>query len=85
LAISSNIPLARIADFFASIGNNLLIEFVPKSDSKVIKLLSSREDIFDGYNENDFEKSFKKSFLIIDKKQIKDSNRILYRMHKLTK
>ncbi|HXD11021.1 MAG TPA: class I SAM-dependent methyltransferase [Anaerolineales bacterium] len=46
LAISNNVPLPQLADFFAETGKWLVIEFVPKSDSQVQKLLSSRKDIF---------------------------------------
>ena len=46
LAISNNVPLDRLADFFASAGEHLIIEFVPKSDSQVQRLLATREDVF---------------------------------------
>ena len=38
LAISNNVPLPRIADFFARLGRALIIEFVPKSDTQVQRL-----------------------------------------------
>ena len=41
--------LSQLADFFAETGKWLVIEFVPKSDSQVKKLLASREDIFPDY------------------------------------
>jgi len=37
----------RVAEYFSSLGEYLLIEFVPKEDSQVKRLLSSRKDIFD--------------------------------------
>ena len=45
LAISNNVPLARVADFFVDICKALIIEFVPKRDSQVRRLLASRADI----------------------------------------
>ena len=39
LVISNNLPLEELRDFFASICSKLIIEFVPKSDSQVKKLL----------------------------------------------
>ena len=46
LAIGHNLPLERIAGFLARAGRNLVIEFVPKSDSQVRRLLRDRADIF---------------------------------------
>jgi len=51
LAISNNLPLPSIADYFASIAKWAVVEFVPKSDSQVQRLLSTRKDIFDTYTE----------------------------------
>ena len=62
---------------------NLIIEFVPKSDSNVKRLLSTREDVFPKYNERYFEKAFSKYYKIKDKTKLKDSERTLYLMTKL--
>lgn len=80
LAISNNVPLERIAEYFAGICTNLVIEFVPKTDSQVRKLLANREDVFGDYSQDVFEERFSKKFSIIRKEQIKDSSRILYLM-----
>ena len=56
------------------------LEFVPKEDSQVEKLLKTRKDIFDKYDENNFEKEFKKYFNIIKKDKIEDSYRTIYLM-----
>lgn len=50
LAISNNVPLEKLADFFCEIGKWLVIEFVPKSNSQVQKLLANRADVFDCYS-----------------------------------
>jgi len=80
LAISNNLPLAMIADFFSRICEFLIIEFVPKSDSQVKRLLSTREDIFPHYARNNFELEFPKYFKILKSNQIGDSKRLLYLM-----
>ena len=82
LAISNNLPLARIAEFFARICTNLIIEFVPKTDSQVQRLLSTREDIFAAYTQADFENEFGRFFEISAVEQIKESARVLYLMQK---
>ena len=83
LSISNNIPFGKIAHLFSLLGRNLIIEFIPKSDSQVQKLLSTREDIFYDYNQESFESAFLRFFSIEEKKKIVGSERILYRMKAL--
>lgn len=78
LAISNNLPLESITEFLAQIGKRVIIEFVPKEDSQVKKLLASREDIFLNYNESGFEKAFGSFFNVVSKKRVKGSVRTLY-------
>ena len=78
LAISNNVPLNEIAEFFHGLGKWLVIEFVPKSDSQVKKLLASRLDIFDEYTVEGFEQSFTRIFNIKEKIQISGTERFLY-------
>ncbi len=78
LAISNNLPFENIFDYFSKFGKYLIIEFIPKSDSQVSKLLSTREDIFDKYNEKDFEKALKKHYSIITKTKLKGTSRSIY-------
>ncbi|MCX6276516.1 MAG: class I SAM-dependent methyltransferase [Bacteroidetes bacterium] len=80
LAISNNLPFVRIAQFFSRLSDNLIIEFVPKTDSQVKKLLESRKDIFQEYDELHFEKEFSAFFEICAKDKIEESERIAYRM-----
>lgn len=83
LAISNNIPLPNIAEFFASLAEWLVIEFVPKCDKRVRQLLSSRVDIFDQYTKSDFETSFRRHFDIVKSRRLEQSERILYLMRRL--
>ena len=80
LAISNNVPLLQVADFFASVGKWLVIEFVPKSDSQVQKLLVSREDIFPNYTREGFEAAFQQRFKIMEAINVRESERVLYLM-----
>jgi len=54
LAISNNLPFDYIADFFSQCCDKLIVEFIPKSDSKVRFLLHSREDVYNDYNIDSF-------------------------------
>ena len=78
LAISNNTPLEQIAALFADLAPHLIIEFVPKSDSQVIRLLATREDIFPDYNDVGFERAFGKFFDVAQKEAVKGSERTLY-------
>ena len=82
LAISNNLPLTGLAKFFGQLSQWLIIEFVPKNDSQVEKLLLSREDIFPEYTIEGFEKAFAEYFATRDVKDIRDSNRRLYLMRR---
>ena len=84
LAIGNNVPLERAARFFARAGRALLIEFVPKSDSQVKRLLVTREDIFDRYTQDDFERAFSGPFEIRRRVPLAGSDRILYIMARKT-
>jgi ribosomal protein L11 methylase PrmA len=80
LAISNNVPLSQIAEFFAVTGKWLIIEFVPKTDSQTRKLLASRDDIFPNYTRDGFEAAFRTSCKIHEAVEIRESERVLYLM-----
>ncbi|NQW15926.1 MAG: class I SAM-dependent methyltransferase [Chloroflexi bacterium] len=82
LAIGANVPINLIADYFAELGNTLIIEFVPKEDHRVETMLSEREDIFTEYNRAAFEHEFSKLFTIEESVEIVESVRVLYLMRK---
>jgi len=83
LAISNNVPLYKIAEFFSAISKFLIIEFIPKSDSQVKRLLTTREDIFKNYDEQNFEKEFSKFFKITSSQKLVESERTIYIMEKM--
>jgi len=80
LAIGHNLPLDRIAAHFARLGRRLIIEFVPKTDSQVQRMLRARPDIFPHYTRDGFEAAFRTRFRIDTARPVPDSERILYSM-----
>jgi hypothetical protein len=78
LAIGNNVPFSRMASFFGATAKHLIIEFVPKEDSKVQILLSSRADIFVEYDAKHFEADMSEFFTMVSKIPIKDSKRTMY-------
>ncbi len=49
LAISRNVPLPMLMDLFAEMSPWAIVEFVPKEDPMVRRLLSTRRDVFPDY------------------------------------
>jgi hypothetical protein len=80
LAIGRNVPLDRIADVFARLAASLVIEFVPKGDPMVDKLLATREDVFADYTIEGFRAAFASRFDIVDEARIGGTTRVLFRM-----
>ena len=83
LSIGNNVPFDKIAYFFSKLGDSLIIEFVPKTDSQVQKMLSNRKDIFTGYSQTAFEAEFEKYFSIEKQIPIIHTERVLYLMKKI--
>jgi ribosomal protein L11 methylase PrmA len=82
LAIANNLPLEMVAEYFAGLAPRLIIEFVPKSDSQVKRLLATREDIFPSYTPKGFEAAFERYYRIIKTTPVKGSDRLMYLMER---
>ena len=82
LAISNNVPLEMIATYFSELAPWLVIEFVPKTDSQVQRLLVSREDIFENYTQAGFEQAFGTKYHLRATEAIPGSERHLYLMQR---
>jgi hypothetical protein len=82
LVIGKNIPLPMLAEYFHDIAPQLIIEFVPREDEKVQQMLKSREDVFKGYTQEQFEAYFSQYFVLIHKFEIPGTQRILYYMQR---
>jgi hypothetical protein len=80
LAISNNLPFAMVARTLRRTCDRLIIEFVPKSDSQVRRLLETREDVFPGYTQKEFEEEFGRDFVIERSVPVKGSERTIYLM-----
>jgi len=82
LCICYNLPFSKLADYMASLGEYLLIEFVPKEDEKVQQLLQYREDIFSHYHVDEFRDVFSEKFEILDERPVPGSIRTMFLMVK---
>jgi len=69
-----------IAEFLNRICDSLVIEFVPKSDPQVRRLLTTREDIFTDYTQQAFEDAFGQYFAKQAFAPLPHTDRTLYLM-----
>jgi hypothetical protein len=78
LVIGNNVPMFSLASFLNRFAKLVIIEFVPKQDSQVRRLLATREDIFPHYDIEHFEQEFTRCFKILDARRIEGSERTLF-------
>lgn len=80
LAIGNNVPLLGVAQMLATLGRQVIIEWVPKPDPQVQRLLSAREDIFDGYTEDGLVAAFAAvGMRAVQRAEVGGSGRTLFR------
>jgi hypothetical protein len=79
MVITEGVPLDQISAFLSRICNVLIIEFIPKSDPKVIRLLQNREDVFIDYEEKAFLEIFSRNFRLKDSIHFENGERSLYK------
>jgi ribosomal protein L11 methylase PrmA len=77
LAIRNNIPLCDALSWIVKCAPTGVIEFVPKSDPMVKKMLQHRKDIFDDYSEENFLIMMTSLAKIIHSKHISEDGRLL--------
>jgi hypothetical protein len=82
LAIGRNVPLPMISSLMARLSPHLIIEWIPKDDPMVRRLLSAREDVFADYSVEGFRAAFMGDFEIVEETPIEDSGRVLFRMRR---
>lgn len=77
LAIARNIPLDQVLEWLTGMAPQGVIEFVPKSDPMVVRLLRLREDIFPGYTETEFIRLLGNRARIVKSQTVSKSGRVL--------
>ncbi len=78
LAIGRNVPLPQVVKWLVEIAPVGIIEFVPKTDSTIQKMLALREDIFADYTEKSFADELSSCATIVQKQVVSESGRVLY-------
>ena len=82
LVIAKNIPLLDAINWLISLAPKGLIEFVPKNDETIQKMIKFKGDIFPDYNENSFKNCIEKKAKILSINQITSSGRKIYQYEK---
>jgi len=80
LAIGRNVPLPRVADVFARLAPNAIVEWVGRDDPMVRRLLATREDVFDTYTLDGFRSAFGGPFELVDEQPVPGTDRRIVRM-----
>lgn len=84
LVLGSNVPLSDVPALMAGLTtSHLIIEFVPIGDEKSQELVRNKSRYHLPYDAPCFEECFRRSFVIVEKKVIAGTDRILYLMKKI--
>ena len=77
LAIGRNVPLSEVVDWLVGMAPQGVMEFVPKDDPMIQRMLMLRDDIFDGYDYDRFSGLFKARARIVREQRVSQSGRML--------
>jgi hypothetical protein len=78
LAISRNVPLAMLLGLFADLAPRAIVEFVPREDPMVRRLLAARRDVFDEYTIDGFRAAAAERWEVVREDPIRESPRTLF-------
>jgi SAM-dependent methyltransferase len=78
LAIGRNVPVPMVLDLLARLGSKVLIEWIPKEDPMVQRLLAGRDDVFPEYTSRHFREAAAVRFRVINEIPINQSSRVLF-------
>jgi hypothetical protein len=78
VALSANVPVGEFLSWLASLGADLVIEFVSKEDAMSRRLLQNKEDVFPDYTQPAFEAHLERWFTVTRRQTIGDGSRTLY-------
>lgn len=83
LAIGNNVPFTTLASYLSRLARQVIIEWVPKDDVQVRRLLASRKDVFTGYHEDGFVAAMRTFFRIDERVAVGSTGRVMYLMSAL--
>lgn len=78
VVISANVPLAEFVAWLADLSDQLVIEYVSRSDDKVKILLRNKEDKYTDYSRESLETELRRQYRIRRQVELESGNRYLY-------
>jgi SAM-dependent methyltransferase len=78
VVISANVPMDEFVDWLADLSDQLVIEYVSRSDDKVKTLLRNKEDKYSDYSRERLESALDRQFKIVRQQGLESGNRHLY-------
>ena len=78
LVIGSNLLLADVIDWLASLKATVVLEYVDRRDAQVQQLLANREDVFSDYNREAFRAQVDRAFVVVREQSLADGTRTLF-------
>lgn len=77
IAIGRNVPLDRVVEFLVGLAPKGVVEFVPKEDAMVKRLLALRKDIFPDYTLDNFKALVARRARVVSDETVTGSGRTL--------
>jgi len=78
VVISANVPMDEFVNWLAGLSDQLVIEYVSRSDDKVKTLLRNKEDKYSDYSKEGLENALQRHFEIVRQQSMESGNRHLY-------
>ena len=78
MVIGANVPLHEFLDWLSGLGADIVIEFVTREDEMVRRLLRNREDQYDDYQLDVFERELSARCAVLRRQVAASGTRILY-------
>lgn len=78
VVITANVPLDEFVDWLAGLSDQLVIEYVSRSDDKVKTLLRNKQDKYSDYSRKNLEASLAQRFAVRRQLPLESGNRFLY-------
>lgn len=78
LVITNGLTFDKLAEFFCTVCDDLIVEFVEKEDSQIKRIIDLRTNAIEWYSRTNFEDSMAKYFNLTETKNIEGTLRFIY-------
>jgi hypothetical protein len=78
VVITANVPLEEFVGWLSDLSDQLVIEYVSRSDDKVKALLRNKEDKYSDYSRENLERELGRYYTIRRRLELESGNRFLY-------